>query len=587
MYPGTRFDRPGKSPFMDMDLVPRYAEESGGAGIAIDPVQLQNLGVRTEKAETGRLVFSRDFPADVNFNSYMTARIQPRAGGFVSGTAKLAVGDRVAAGDLIAAVTVPEWASDQSEYLLLKNQGAGRSIVQGVREKMRLSGMPDEMLSAVDGTGKVQTQLEVRTPVDGVVTELDVYQGMNVEKSMTLAVVRGTDPVWVTAWVPERDLHLASGRARLSLPAYPDRAFEILELTVLPKADPTTRAVPVRLSVANPEGLLIPGMTARLRLRATDSEAVLIPTQSLIDLGGDDKRVVTRTPDGSFLPRRVRVGRSSRDRTQVLQGLEPGEEVVTVGLFLIDSEANLRGALERLKGGKDEPEDAGSADTADAQDASNASVTALDVTNPLAATRATDATNPLAAAVATDATNPLAANRATDATDPLAANRATDATNPLAAAVATDATNHLAAAVATDATNPLAAAVAADETIPLAATHATDATNPLTANRATNATNPLAPANATDATNPLAAANVTDATNPLAVADATDTANPLAATDASNATSSLAAADAMDATKPLAVASATDATNPQGTAHARNAVRMAASPEPTDTAANG
>jgi Cu(I)/Ag(I) efflux system membrane fusion protein len=356
MYPGTRFDKPGKSPFMDMDLVPRYAEESGGAGIAIDPVQLQNLGVKTERAETGKLAFSRDFPGEVVFNSYMTARVQPRAEGFVSDTTPLAVGDRVAPGDRIAAVTVPAWASDQSEYLLLKSQNAGRSIVQGVREKMRLSGMPEEMLDEVDRTGKIQTRLEIRSPVSGVVTELDVFQGMNVEKNMTLAVVQGTDPVWVTAWVPEKDLHLARGRARLTLPAFPDRAFEILELSVLPKADPATRAVPVRLSVSNPEGLLIPGMTARLRLRATEDEALLIPTQSLIDLGGDDKRVVTRAPDGSFLPKRVTVGRSSRDRTQVLSGLEPGDEVVTVGLFLIDSEANLRGALERLKGNKDEPD---------------------------------------------------------------------------------------------------------------------------------------------------------------------------------------------------------------------------------------
>jgi Cu(I)/Ag(I) efflux system membrane fusion protein len=355
MYPGNRFDRPGKSPYMDMDLVPRYAEESAGGGIVIDPVQLQNLGVRTVPAELGRLSFSRDFPAEVEFNSHMTARLQPRADGFVSEATPLAVGDRVEAGAPIAVVTVPAWASDQSEYLLLKSQGAGRSLVSGVREKMRLSGMPEEMLAAVDRTGRVQTELAISSPVSGVVTALDVYPGMNVEKGMTLAVIQGVDPAWVTAWVPEKDLHLARGRARLTLPAYPDRAFEIISLETLPRADPATRAVPVRLAVANPEGLLIPGMTARLRLRATEPEAVLVPTQSLVDLGGDDKRVITRAPDGSFLPKRVSVGRSSRDRTQVLAGLEAGEEVVTVGLFLIDSEANLRGALERLRGGKPEP----------------------------------------------------------------------------------------------------------------------------------------------------------------------------------------------------------------------------------------
>jgi len=350
MYPGTRFDKPGKSPFMDMDLAPRYAGDDEGTGIRIDPAQAQNLAIRTEKVTRGRLAFARDIPANVEFNNYQLAKVQPRAEGFVEKIHAFAVGDAIAQGAPLADITVPAWASDQSEYLLLKNQQADARIISGVREKMLLTGMPEEMLAAVDKTGRIQTRMTLKAPVAGVITSLDVYPGMNVGKNMTIATIQGIHPVWVTANVPERDLHLvnAKNRIRLTVSAYPERVFQVDSFILLPRADQDTRTVPLRLSVGNPDGLLKPGMTAGIRLRGSGEEALLIPTQSLIDLG-DEQRVIIRASDGSFVPRRVQVLRSFREQTAVASGIEEGEDVVVSGLFLIDSEANLRGALERMR----------------------------------------------------------------------------------------------------------------------------------------------------------------------------------------------------------------------------------------------
>ena len=352
MYPGTHFEQPGKSPFMDMDLVPRYAGDDEGNGIRIDPAQVQNLAVRTRKVQRGSLAFSRDITANVVFNDYRMAKVQPRADGFVEKIHSFAVGDAIAQGAPLADITVPAWAADQSEYLLLKSQNASRDILNGVREKMRLTGMPEEMLSAVDKTGKVQTRMTLKAPVSGVVTSLNVYPGMNVSKDMIIAVIEGVDPIWVTANVPESDLHLLMGqnRLRITAQAYPDRIFTANSVTLLPKADQDTRTALLRLDVGNADGLLRPGMTVSIRLRGTGTEALLVPTQSVIDLG-DEQRVVIRTPDGSFVPKTVQVLRSSRDETAIASGLEEGEEVVVSGLFLIDSEANLRGALEKMRGG--------------------------------------------------------------------------------------------------------------------------------------------------------------------------------------------------------------------------------------------
>jgi Cu(I)/Ag(I) efflux system membrane fusion protein len=208
--------------------------------------------------------------------------------------------------------------------------------------------MPEEMLAEIDQTGKIQTTLKIIAPISGILTELEVYLGMNVEKTMTLAVIEGLDPVWILASIPEKDLSLANGRARLSLPAYPGRIFPVMDSKILGNADTLTRSVPIRLSAPNPEGLLIPGLTATLSLRQTGDEGVIIPTQSIIDLG-DETRVIVRAQDGSFVPKIVTIGRSSKDETMILEGLMEGEEVVSNGLFLIDSEANFRGAFDRMR----------------------------------------------------------------------------------------------------------------------------------------------------------------------------------------------------------------------------------------------
>jgi Cu(I)/Ag(I) efflux system membrane fusion protein len=349
MYPGTRFDKPGKSPFMDMDLSPRYADSDGGEGVRIDPAQVQNLGLKTAPATRGRLTRVRDVPANVEFNRYQEARVQPRAEGFVTRITRLAEGDRIEAGEEIASVTVPAWASDQSEFLLLKSQRADQRLISGVREKLRLNGMPEEMLAEVESSGKVQTSLRILAPVSGVITSLDVYPGMNADKNMTLAVIQGTDPVWVTAEVPESDLGLAlSGKARLTAAAWPGEVFEVTGQTVLAKAKAETRTVTLRLTAPNPDGRLRPGLTASVRLRGPGPEGLLIPTQSLIDLG-DEKRVITRTGDGAFLPKLVATAGDSGGQTVVTRGLDEGDLVVVSGLFLIDSEANLTGALERMR----------------------------------------------------------------------------------------------------------------------------------------------------------------------------------------------------------------------------------------------
>ncbi|ADO49496.1 efflux RND transporter periplasmic adaptor subunit [[Enterobacter] lignolyticus] len=353
MKPDTKFDKPGKSPFMDMDLVPKYADEGdaqNGNGIRIDPTLVQNLGLKTEKVSKGRLQYSQTIPANVSFNDYQFVIVQARSDGFVEKVYPLTLGDKVKKGTPLIDITIPQWVEAQSEYLLLSATGGSATQVKGILERLRLAGMPEEDIQRLRGSRTVQTRFTIRAPIDGVITAFDLRSGMNISKDKVVAQIQGMDPVWISAAVPESIAYLLKDTSQftISVPAYPDRTFSIEKWSILPSADQTTRTLQVRLQVDNRDEVLKPGMNAYLKLDTQSPEMLLIPSQAVIDTG-NEQRVITVDGDGRFVPKAIRVLHESQRQTGVGGGLQEGESVVVSGLFLIDSEANITGALERMR----------------------------------------------------------------------------------------------------------------------------------------------------------------------------------------------------------------------------------------------
>ncbi|AST78861.1 TPA: efflux RND transporter periplasmic adaptor subunit [Citrobacter farmeri] len=354
MYPNTRFDKPGKSPFMDMDLVPKYADEESASaaapGVRIDPTQTQNLGVKTEVVRRGPLTFAQTFPANVSYNEYQFVIMQARAAGFVDKVWPLTVGDKVKKGAPLLELTIPDWVEAQSEYLLLKETGGTATQVEGILERLRLAGMPDADIRRLVATRKIQTRFTLTAPIDGVITAFDLRAGMNIAKDNVVAKIQGIDPVWVTAAVPESIAWLIKDTSQFSLtiPARPDKSFTVRKWTLLPSADATTRTLQLRLEVENPDEALKPGMNAWLNLKTASEPMLLIPSKALID-SGSEQRVITVDGEGRFVPKLVSVFQASQGVTAIRSGLDEGEKVVASGLFLIDSEANISGALDRMR----------------------------------------------------------------------------------------------------------------------------------------------------------------------------------------------------------------------------------------------
>ncbi|BDH45920.1 metal RND transporter [Salmonella enterica subsp. enterica serovar Choleraesuis] len=355
MKPDVKFDKPGKSPFMDMDLVPKYADEqqnagADGSGIRIDPVQVQNLGLTTEKVTRGYLNYAQTVPANVSYNEYQYDIVQARADGFIEKVYPLTIGDKIKKGSPLVEVTIPAWVEAQSEYLLLSDTGGSENQLAGVLERLRLAGMPEEYIQRLRASRNIQTRFIIKAPIDGVITAFGLRTGMNISKDEVVAQIQGMSPVWVTAAVPESTAYLLKSAAQfaVSVPAYPDKTFHIEGWRTLPSVDAATRTVQVRLQVSNPEELLKPGMNAYIKFSAGGPSTLLIPSQAVIDTG-NEQRVITVAADGSFVPKIIKIVHESGQQTGIASGLSEGESVVVNGLYLIDSEANISGALERMR----------------------------------------------------------------------------------------------------------------------------------------------------------------------------------------------------------------------------------------------
>ncbi|MDR1615016.1 MAG: efflux RND transporter periplasmic adaptor subunit [Campylobacteraceae bacterium] len=340
MYPNTRFDAPGPSPFMDMDLVPKYADEEQTASVRIDPVQTQNLGLRTAKAHIGTLLFSQSVPAVLNYNSHDIAVVQPRSYGFVEKSYAISAGDSVKKGDILMEITVPEWVDAQSEYLFSKNKN--------VLERLRLLGMPKDDIQRLQKTLQVQTRFRITAPISGVITEYKLREGMNFAKESVIAQIQSISPIWAEAFIPESLTSFIDEKSEFSIyiPSLKEE-FDLLHAEILPSVNQATKTLNLRAKINNPKGIYKPGLSAYINIKTKSAPMILIPSSAVIDIGSE-QRIITVDNDGSFVPKLIKILGESNGFTAV-SGLNENESVVSTGVFLIDSEADISGALDRMR----------------------------------------------------------------------------------------------------------------------------------------------------------------------------------------------------------------------------------------------
>ena len=361
MVPGNKFDKPAKSPFMDMMLVPVYADGAGddGSKVTVSPRIQQNLGVRTALVTEGTLSPQLSAVGSIAFNERDQTIVQARATGYVERLQVRATLDRVAKGQALAELYVPDWIAAQEEFLSVRRmQGTDLApLVDGARQRMRQAGMSDAQIALVDSSGRTQPRLTLVAPIGGVVTELVAREGMTVAPGATLFRINGLSTVWANAEVPESQSALLRPGAKVQArsPAAPGAVFEGKVQAIVPEVNTTTRTLKARVELANPSGALVPGMFVQMQfMDMRNQKALLVPTEAIIQTG---KRTVVMLAEqsekagessGRFRPVDVEIGIESGGQTEVKRGLQAGQRVVVSSQFLIDSEASLKGVEARL-----------------------------------------------------------------------------------------------------------------------------------------------------------------------------------------------------------------------------------------------
>ena len=348
MVPDQHFDKPGKSPFMDMQLVPKYAETGGDAapGVRIATGVRQNLGIRTATVIRGALPAGQAFSGVVAWDLRAERSLSLPVEAVVERLFVRAPFDKVRAGQPLAALRAPAWSTALAEANALSHSDSAeaRALSAAARGRIRALGLPAGTRFGKDGT------ITLSAPVAGIVSEIGVREGQAVAAGSSMFRINGGSSPWIEAAVPAMaQAGVAPGAAvRVRADSLPGEVLVGRVESLLPQTDPTTRTRRARILLDAPEERLAPGEYVRVELQpgAAVGDRLVVPSEAIIEDGRGARVIVLA--DGRFVPTAVQAGRSGGGRTEILAGLQVGEKVVVSGQFLVDSEANLSGALDRL-----------------------------------------------------------------------------------------------------------------------------------------------------------------------------------------------------------------------------------------------
>ncbi len=374
MHPAVIMDHPGECPICGMTLV-KIEKKPGGIEKAADtlthgqdpakavpglvpvtltPERIQLAGVKTIQAAKGKMEPELRTIGTVSAREQGFAKVQPRFSGWIEELFVAQTGETVKKGQALVGIYSPELFTSQQEYLnarkWLKEPGSTSSgMADDAKKRLQLLGISDSDIAEIDRTGKAVRAFKLRAPVSGTVTRKDAVLGSYVQPGTELFEIADLTKVWVLADLYESQVARVKigQKSSFEQSSRPGRLYSGKVDFIYPGVDNTTRTQKVRLEVMNNDGTLTPGSYGTVTLTIGAMDAVLVPSDALVDTG-ENQYVFIAMEGGRFEPRRVKAGSRSGDQVAILEGLEAGEEVVTTANFLIDSESRLRAAIEGL-----------------------------------------------------------------------------------------------------------------------------------------------------------------------------------------------------------------------------------------------
>jgi len=367
MNPGVTSPVPAKDN-MGMDYIPVYADggQSGSepAGtVRIDPVTVQNIGVRTAKAVRKTLTREVQSVGRVDYDEQLITRLHPKTDGWIGKLHVDETGEQVKKDQILLSIYSPQLVSSQEEYLLALNNMAilknspfpdirhgAANLLRSTRERLELLDVPEHQIRELEKTHKVMKFLHIHSPFDGIVVNIGARDGQYVTPQTELYMIANLSNVWTYVDVYEYEMPWikVGDEAHMRLASLPGETFTGKIKYIYPYMNAKTRTIKVRLEFKNPGMKLKPDMFADINIHASKQvNAIVIPSEAVLRTGSRNVVFVVRGP-GKYEPRDVRLGISSGGLVQILAGVKKGEDVVTSAQFLIDSESKLREAAAKM-----------------------------------------------------------------------------------------------------------------------------------------------------------------------------------------------------------------------------------------------
>ena len=353
MTPGETSQSPGMDS-MGMDMVPVYeaAEAADSTTITIDPATIQTMGVRIGEVTEGPLNRSIRTVGVVDFNETALTDVTTKFKGWIEKLFVDATGRAVKKGEPLFETYSPDVYNSELEFASLTRSG-NAALAKTTLERLSLLGVAASELDKLKAAAQPSRIITMYSPADGVVVEKTAVEGMMFEPGMNLYRLADLSLVWLKAQIYEQDMAFVQlgQEAVATIDSLPGRKFIGRVTYVYPTLDPKTRTAQVRMEFHNPGLLLKPGMFAKVELESRISPSATLVPEIAVLRSGDRATVFVALDGGRFDPREVVLGpRDSSARYQVLQGLSPGDKVVTSAQFMFDSESQLREAIQKMLG---------------------------------------------------------------------------------------------------------------------------------------------------------------------------------------------------------------------------------------------
>jgi Cu(I)/Ag(I) efflux system membrane fusion protein len=326
--------------------------------VKIDLARVQRSGVRTEKAESRVLVQPVHAVGAIAIDEARLTVVAMRSEGYVEDLFVNTTGQKVRAGEPLFRVYSADIQKAQTDYIVAI-KAAGRNVagfdtgqtVAGAELRLRNLGVPETRIREIRETGVNARVLDWPSPATGTVISKRIVNGQRVAPGDELYRIADLSHVWVIADVAEADIgEIRPGtRATVTLRAFRSQPIEGIVTFIYPELRTETRTARVRIEVANSDERLRTDMYADVVFHIEGAgSATTVPIDAVVD-SGSRQIVLVAKGDGQFEPRRVKAGRRDAHRVEILEGLAPGDEVVSSATFLIDAESNLQTALKAFR----------------------------------------------------------------------------------------------------------------------------------------------------------------------------------------------------------------------------------------------